>query len=266
MTHDPPAGNRPAHADAQAAVSVTEGMEEPREPKDSERHRRGGCRPGRKQTLNDALPDTRQDWWGYAGSCFAFAECLCNGVTFPRWQFAFRFARMLKMHPESARYTAANIARAVVKSRPGWVGFMAPTPDDFEARFVDAWESIRIPIGAHPLDAAVQLADEIPLELSPAVRQNRPTAYPRFVSIVGWLCVVSGEPLVTLPCREIAERMGVQAMTVSRYRKFAAHDGYLVQTAKHVRPGEGRGPGRATEFRFAYDRFPVLRERMGEKA
>jgi hypothetical protein len=79
-------------------------------------------------------------------------------------------------------------------------------------------------------------------------------------SIAGWLQVVIGDRNILLPVADLAEILGVQKMTVSRYRKWAIADGLLKEVAPAAHHPKAR-KGKATEFRFNVERVPMLKER-----
>jgi hypothetical protein len=69
-----------------------------------------------------------------------------------------------------------------------------------------------------------------------------------------------GDRSIMLPCREVGEALGVQPMTISRYRKWAKEDGFL-QEVKEAKFAGKRGAGEVTEFRFDVSRCPCLENR-----
>ena len=97
-----------------------------------------------------------------------------------------------------------------------------------------------------------------PLLLLKEKAVKRPSSYPSFVSLAGWLQVVAGDTEIMLPCRDVAEVMGVTPMTVSRYRNWAIEDGYLVKVKDHTFRGKGAS-NEATEFRFPVQLWECLK-------
>jgi hypothetical protein len=144
-----------------------------------------------------------------------------------------------------------------------WERWLDVSREDAHAEFYGAWDQVRFLPGRMPLESALEYADRLPLELNAETREGRPEGYQRFISIAGWLQVGMGDRNILLPVEDLAEALGVQPMTVSRYRKWAEEDGFLKQVKGHVYKGKGRG-GKATEFRFKVGRFPILREAAQE--
>ena len=66
-----------------------------------------------------------------------------------------------------------------------------------------------------------------------------------------------GDRNILLPVAEVAELLGVESITISRYRRWAVEDGYLVELKPYEFAGKGKG-GRATEFRFNVGLYPGL--------
>lgn len=64
-----------------------------------------------------------------------------------------------------------------------------------------------------------------------------------------------GKNPILLPCHKLAEAMNVSAMTISNLRKIAERDGLLEVVEHH-------NAKRAMRYRFAVERFPILRDRQ----
>jgi hypothetical protein len=192
------------------------------------------------------------------------------------WQSPlFYFIRILKAHPALSEATAKQAFQKVETimktwrhaipkkppSRPDdWLHWLEVTRDDAEAEFLGVWDKVRYLPGFSPLDNALEHAQRYPLQLAKENADRRPEGYQRFISIAGWLQVGMGDQNILLPVEDLGEILGVEPMTVTRYRRWAKEDGFL----QEIKPYEFKGrmkSGRATEFRFDVSRFPILRER-----
>jgi hypothetical protein len=67
------------------------------------------------------------------------------------------------------------------------------------------------------------------------------------------LPLAMGNRNILLPCRNIAEKLRCEAMTVSRYSRFAIDAGILEVQKAHVFRGNA-ATSEATEFRFNFSR------------
>jgi hypothetical protein len=189
------------------------------------------------------------------------------------WQSPlFYFVRLVKAHPALAQESAKEAFRKIEKNMEKWVTKGAPLPraqmwerwldisrDDAQAEFLSAWDKVRYLPGYAPLDNAIEQARRYPLAPRPEVADRRPDGYPMFVSIAGWLQVGMGDSNILLPVKELAPFLGVQPITISRYRKWAVEDGYLREVRPYRFAGTGKR-GQATEFRFDVGRFQVLQD------
>jgi len=79
--------------------------------------------------------------------------------------------------------------------------------------------------------------------------------YNRFLSIAGWLQAQDEAKPIYLPVEKLAKLLGVSARQVSTWRTLAQRQGLLKETC----PYEYRK--KAKEFRFAVERFGILREK-----
>src|SRR5262249_13308439 len=141
-----------------------------------------------------------------------------------------------------------------------WEFWFGPAQADAHAEFLDTWDKIRYLPGMTPLDGAAEWARRYPLGLAEENGHSWSREYVRFISIAGWLQTSMGDLPIQLPVQDLAEILGVQKMTVSRYRKWAVADGFLVEVKAHsFHPDAKRN--RATDFRFNVERFPILAER-----
>ncbi len=183
----------------------------------------------------------------------------------PLWHFI----RLLKRHRRlgclgaSGAFTEVNRIVAgwrVKRKRPPdpWQHWLGVRGADAAPEFLDSWDKVRLCPGEEPLRGAVERnrRERVRLErLRLAGRVRRWTAeYETFVGVAGWLQVVAGNRTILLPVGDLAELLGVEKMTISRYRRWAVEDGLL----REVRPAGG--PGRAAEFWFNVATCPALLE------
>ena len=129
--------------------------------------------------------------------------------------------------------------------------------------------SVRYRPGSDPLHQAFVANQMLRLLVSPGTREKRPLEPPEkrstqdyefFVGLAGHLQVAMGLRNILLPCEAVAELMEIDKGTVSRYRRWAVEDGYLVIIKKHkYRPGGG---GKATEFRIDPSIWEGLKNRI----
>lgn len=193
---------------------------------------------------------------------------------FPGWQSSlFYFMRLLKVHPSMEKIEPAKALKKVESTLviwqhlipphlhgDGWRHWFSVGHDDAVAEFYDAWDKIRYLPGFSPLDNAIELARRKPLTTHDENRKARPPQYQLFISIAGWLQIGMGNKNILLPVHDLAARMGVEPMTITRYRKWAKEDGFLFEKKAHKFRSKGEG-GRATEFRFDVSRWPILKSR-----
>lgn len=171
------------------------------------------------------------------------------------WQRTFFLARRVMAHPYARAIKPAALAYRVLhvlREAEEDVYEYWHTDEIFTADFVDACGRVLVPDGQDPVDEAVRLAHQKPLRASlpPGAAEKRSSGYPRFLSAVGWLARLLRRDVVALPCRKLALALGVEPMTISRYRQWAVKDGLLREVGKHQLAGHG-WKGRATEFEVA---------------
>jgi hypothetical protein len=183
----------------------------------------------------------------------------------------FEFVRVVKAHPDVRGLTAAKAMRAVGAVFKSWAGrkpaeqrkaddwefWLGEPRDDAQAEFLAVWDKVRFLPGDSPLEAAAAAAENTPLDLRQDVMERRSDGYPRFVALAGWLQVIAGNRNIMLPVANVGALLGVQPMTVSRYRAWAVEDRYLREMRPSKFYGEGQG-GRAAEYRFDTSRFSVF--------
>ncbi len=133
----------------------------------------------------------------------------------------------------------------------------AGNPDDPFEHFTHCWDTIQHPLGESPLERATRLAEEHPVVL-PRYQSPRWKPYRRFISICRWLQVAQNGDSFFVPVHTFDGILGVEAKTVSNYRKRAEREGYLVLVKKHERR-------KATGYRFNLDALGA-QEPMSEAA
>src|SRR5262249_16788452 len=158
----------------------------------------------------------------------------------------------VKSHPDMHGKTAKQAFAAVnglmrgwakakkVKDKDGWQVWVGVGREDAEAEFLSCWDKVRYLAGHTPLENAVALAKSHSFRLKAESEGSRSEGYERFVRIAGWLQVGMGSRPIMLPVEDLAQVLGVEKMTVSRYRKWAKEDGYLTETSPHEFRGKGR--------------------------
>lgn len=176
----------------------------------------------------------------------------------PLWHFI----RLLKRHRRLGCLGANGAFTEVDRIVAGWRVKRKRPPDpwqhwlgvrgaDAAPEFLDSWDKVRLCPGEEPLRGAVERNRRERLRL--VRRARRWTAeYETFVGVAGWLQVLAGNRTILLPVGDLAELLGVEKMTISRYRRWAVEDGFL----REVRPAGG--PGRAAEFWFNVAIFRAL--------
>jgi hypothetical protein len=184
---------------------------------------------------------------------------------YPEWQSPmWEFARLAKAHPSIGMLSGSEAADVIEKHMKGW-----PRPGESESiwedlfpdaggaedvlsDFMHSWDRVRFLPGTDPLGNALRKAEACPLQ--PPIRRGE--GFARFISLAGWLQVFPDGPIM-LPVEKLGKLLGVEPRTISRYRQWAVEDGLLQLVKPHDRPN-----GRATEFRFAVDRFPELQREV----
>jgi hypothetical protein len=115
------------------------------------------------------------------------------------------------------------------------------------AELVGCWRAIRFGEGCAPLDAALDMAQQVPLRFRSQDFPDDDRTYQLFLGVAFHLQKLTGERNILLPCRLLAAKLRVSAMTISRYRGSALSDGYL----REDKPSYfSSNASRATEFRF----------------
>jgi len=142
-----------------------------------------------------------------------------------------------------------------LEHRDGWEALGTDlTAEDIYFEFVNNWDAVRYKVGETPLANALEKADTCPLLPTRASKHPQFLAnYSKFISIAGWLQVTMGDRPILLPVAKLSEALNVRPMTIARYRQSAETDGLLRVVREHA-----YSKGRATEFRFTVEAFPVL--------
>jgi hypothetical protein len=176
----------------------------------------------------------------------------------PLWNFA----RLLKAHPELQDGSPDRVLVLVDQVLGSWSdqsdtdqrwieSFDVNGAEDAHVELLSIWGRIRYVPGWEPLEQAVRRALKERLQ----VITRRTAGYELFVSVAGWLQVIMGDADILLPCEKLGTHLRCEAMTVSRYRRWAQDDRFL----KLIKPHRFRGGrGEATTFRFDTAQFSVL--------
>ena len=114
------------------------------------------------------------------------------------------------------------------------------------------WSKVEAPAGMGPLEWALKMALAHPLKNPPGPKL--PT-YITFVSIAAHLQVRRDKPIL-LPVNELARLLQTKPQTISTLRSLAKRYGLLKEVAPYLIEK------RATECRFAVEKFPELKERQ----
>lgn len=153
----------------------------------------------------------------------------------------------------------ASIAR---RAAAQWAKSLGVDAEDARANFLGIWDKVRTLPNRSPLDHALELAERRPINFPDSSCLKVDTeGYRRFVSLAGWLQVTRGNAPILLPVEKVGGRLGVKAMTVSRYRDWGELDGFLSKVAEHrfrSRPSPSGERSTATEYRFDVSRVPML--------
>jgi hypothetical protein len=166
------------------------------------------------------------------------------------------FTRLIKGHPsmtgKSAIEAADSVQQIFLELDPyetdPWARWLQSDSGDPRMEFVHTWGKIKYKPGYSPLNAAIEQEDQEPW--NPPPQYEVPTEkYRRFLGIARQLQIIMGDRNIFLPCEKVAAAMGVDPMTISRYRRWAIKDRLLIVQREHK--FRGKGAGEATEFRFA---------------
>lgn len=189
----------------------------------------------------------------------------------PEWQSGvFTVLRVLQASPELQRLDAKRALAAAERVLAGWVTgdgpvalraaaaweeFFGITAEDARVEFLDGWGKVRCVLGHGPLERAWATAQARPVEFGPEQLSVDTPGYRLFLGFAGWLQVATGPAPIWLPVRRVGGLLGVQGMTVSRYRSAGIRDGFLREVERASFPSL-----RATRLVFSVDRVPVLKQ------
>lgn len=166
---------------------------------------------------------------------------------------AFEFARTIKSYPGMAQvdpYDALKTVKSVLRY-DGYPPleyilerfFAFQSVDEFEADFVHSYTRVRCLKGEPVLKQLAKVACEHPIKLP----FERTIGYSKFVTLAFEIYKMVQCGPIKLPCRKIAELLGVNKETVSIWRRQAIKDGILTEI-KGCYYGNGRSE--ATTFSF----------------
>jgi hypothetical protein len=188
----------------------------------------------------------------------------------------FDFVRKAMAWPTMCDLTAKEALRWIHQwlkvSGHGWrdfSGLQSNERADSDMLFLRTWADVKFPEGDDPLTLAYKRAIEQPVTL--LKEHCLADGYERFVGLIFHLHRVNEnyptlqraeEGCMVLPCRKLAQVIGLSHETIACYRKFAVDHGYLVQEKRHSFSRQ-RGKSEATEFRFVLERFdPETRQEL----
>jgi hypothetical protein len=155
------------------------------------------------------------------------------------------FCRYLKARQEFAYLDADDVLKKL--------STLIELGDGEQIEIADEWDEIEFAAGMGILDWAVRMGLEHPLDDPPGPKLR---LYVEFVSIAARLQVMRGNKPILLPLVALAEKLRTTPQVVSRLRKLAKKYGLLSEIAPY------RMKQRATQFRFAIEKFPELKERQ----
>ncbi len=150
-------------------------------------------------------------------------------------------------------------SKATRKLADVWMDYLEVERVEAVAEFCGAWDKIKVVPGRDPFMTAMNRAKSKPLGLSAELMEDRPDAYPGFISLAGWLQVLMSPGTILLPVERLAELQGVSPITISRYRTWGKEDRFLKEVVPAVFRSKGK-KGRATEFMFDVSRWRLLME------
>jgi hypothetical protein len=196
-------------------------------------------------TIHGALAEYLREAWQVNKSTY---EEPSRGQPFRTPMFT--FVRRAKAHSDLEGLAGLEAAELVQRVLISWVQpsedpwrTLFPDSDDAKSEFVDTWTRIKWPRAE--VERCQLLATRLPLK---PYRCYSP-GYGAFVSLAGHLQRNVSGPIL-LPCRKIANALGCEPMTVSRYRRLALQDGLLRLVARGIKLQR-----KADEFNFAVEAF-----------
>jgi len=197
-------------------------------------------------------------------------EATTGDVRQGKWRTpCFQLARQLKAHPELGPLPTAKVIEKIERIIREWEraqGFdfwrkcFGVSRDCAHTEILDVWHQIRRLPGKDALANAAEFSRRMPLSRNKESfeKRGRSKKYCEFLSLCGWLQVTVGPGTpIAIPCRDFGERIGVEPMTISRFRKWALQDGLLMEVEKHKFLGTA-AKNRGTSFFFAYHYWSIL--------
>jgi hypothetical protein len=188
----------------------------------------------------------------------------------------FDFVRKVMAWPTMCHLTAKEALRWIHQwfkvSGHGWrdfSGLQSNEREESDMLFLRTWADVKFPEGDDPLTLAYKRAIEQPVTL---LKEHCLTdGYERFVGLIFHLhrfnenyptLQRAEEGCMVLPCRKLADVIGLSHETIACYRKFAVDHGFLEQKKPHKFSPLKR-KSEATEFRFVLERFdPETRQEL----
>jgi len=190
-------------------------------------------RSGRYNEIS-AADFIRLAWAAAAGN--SWEETGCSET----WEFG----RYLLAHSEFQTLRGGQLLRALRR--------LTDLDEEVLDVILSEIERVRYAKGAGPLEWAAAMSCQYPLSDPEDLQIDR---YNKFLSIAGWLQVIRGDAPIVLPVERLAGELGVTAQHVSNWRQRAQQQGLLSEVKRYVAHKQ------ATQFRFAVERFSILRER-----
>lgn len=149
-----------------------------------------------------------------------------------------------------------------------WFDWFEVEKAEAKAEFYDVWQKSRYLPGHDPIEQAIIANRKNRLLIRDDIREKRPVSpsseaderdYEFFIGIAGHLQVAMGNEPIKLPCGKLSEALGLSAMTISRFRRWAIEDRYLTVSKAHK--FRSKGVSEATEFFFDVSRYAKLKEK-----
>jgi hypothetical protein len=154
------------------------------------------------------------------------------------------FCRYLLAHSEFKKLRGAALSRKLRR--------LTDLDEELLDVILSEIERVKFAQGAGPLDWAVVMSSQYPLSDPEDLQLEK---YNKFLSIAGWLQIIRGAEPIVLPVEKLAGELGVTPQLVSNWRQRAQRQGILSEVKRYVAHKQ------ATQFRFAVERFSILRER-----
>jgi hypothetical protein len=153
------------------------------------------------------------------------------------------FCRYLLAHSEFKSLRGAALVRKLRR--------LTDLDEDLLDIILSEIELVKYAKGTGPFEWAVALSLQYPLSDPEDLGIER---YNKFLSIAGWLQRQRPDKSIVLPVAKIASELGVTAQTVSLWRRRAQKQSLLKEVERYNVERK-----KATRFRFAMERFSILR-------